>query len=170
MGGRYVFVPPAISPIASEASASLHGTDLGLTARSSPHLQVCKPLAKFIAASAKKIAARLHQLWSSRSHFLSAMGVGHARFIKEVHRGADTAMRFRTADVFDKQSANRDWEIILRDVSGLLTPILARLSLDEGHNFTLILETTETAGSLFIRRWVGEPTRHCTNWTPNCGG
>jgi len=40
------------------------------------------------------------------------MGVGHARYIKEVHRGAEHGYALPDRDVFDKQSANRDWEII----------------------------------------------------------
>ena len=40
------------------------------------------------------------------------MGVGHARYINEVHRGAEHGYALPDRDVFDKQSANRDWEII----------------------------------------------------------
>jgi len=112
MGGRYVLRAAANFPDRFKASASLHGTDLVIDGKDSPHLQMSKALGEVYCGFGEKDRHTPPSTVETLDRTFSAMGVGHARYIKEVHRGAEHGYALPDRDVFDKQSANRDWEII----------------------------------------------------------
>jgi carboxymethylenebutenolidase len=112
MGGRYVFRAAANFPDRFKASASLHGTDLVIDGKDSPHLQMSKALGEVYCGFGEKDRHTPPSTVETLNRTFAAMGVGHARYINEVHRGAEHGYALPDRDVFDKQSANRDWEII----------------------------------------------------------
>jgi len=112
MGGRYVFRAAGNFPDRFKASASLHGTDLVIDGKDSPHLQMSKALGEVYCGFGEKDRHTPPSTVETLDRTFAAMGVGHARYINEVHRGAEHGYALPDRDVFDKQSANRDWEII----------------------------------------------------------
>jgi len=112
MGGRYVFRAAGNFPDRFKASASLHGTDLVIDGKDSPHLQMSKALGEVYCGFGEKDRHTPPATVETLDRTCSARGVGHARYIQEVHRGAEHGYALPDRDVFDKQSANRDWEII----------------------------------------------------------
>ena len=112
MGGRYVFRAAGNFPDRFKASASLHGTDLVIDGKDSPHLQMSKALGEVYCGFGEKDRHTALSTVETLDRIFAAMGAGHARYIKEVHRGAEHGYALPDRDVFDKQSANRDWEII----------------------------------------------------------
>jgi carboxymethylenebutenolidase len=112
MGGRHVFRAAANFPDHFKASASLHGTDLVTDGKDSPHLQMSKARGEVYCGFGEKDRHTPPSTVGTLDRTFAAMGVGHARYIHEVHRGAEHGYALPDRDVFDKQAANRDWEII----------------------------------------------------------
>ena len=112
MGGRHVFRAAANFPDHFKASASLHGTDLVTDGKDSPHLQMSKARGEVYCGFGEKDRHTPPSTVETLDRTFAAMGVGHARYIHEVHRGAEHGYALPDRDVFDKQAANRDWEII----------------------------------------------------------
>ena len=112
MGGRHVFRAAASYPDHFKASASLHGTDLVIDGKDSPHLQMSKARGEVYCGFGEKDRHTPPSTVKTLDRTFGAMGAGHARYIHEVHRDAEHGYALPDRDVFDKQAANRDWEII----------------------------------------------------------
>jgi carboxymethylenebutenolidase len=111
MGGRHVFRAAANFPHRFRASVSLHGTDLVTDSADSPHL------------SAKNAHGELYCGFGEKDRFTppstiraieSALRGTKVGFRHEVHKGADHGYALPDRDVYDKQAANRDWELIFQ--------------------------------------------------------
>jgi carboxymethylenebutenolidase len=112
MGGRHVFRAAADFPDRFKASASLHGTDLVTDGKDSPHLQMSKAHGEVYCGFGEKDRHTPPSTVETLNRTFAALGPGHARYIQTVHRGAEHGYALPDRDVFDKQAANRDWEII----------------------------------------------------------
>ena len=108
MGGRHVFRVTGHYPDRFQASVSLHGTDL-VTAADSPHLSVMKAKGDLYCGFGEKDRHTPPATVDTLARTLPASGVSY-RY--EVHKGAGHGYALPDRDVYDKQSANRDWEII----------------------------------------------------------
>lgn len=108
MGGRHVFRVTGHYPDRFQASVSLHGTDL-VTAADSPHLSVMKAKGDLYCGFGEKDRHTPPATVDTLARTLPASGVSY-RY--QVHKGADHGYALPDRDVYDKQSANRDWEII----------------------------------------------------------
>jgi carboxymethylenebutenolidase len=108
MGGRHVLRVTGRFPDRFLASASLHGTDL-VAAADSPHLSVTKGSGELYCGFGEKDRHTPPATVDTLARTLPASGVSY-RY--EVHRGADHGYALPDRDVYDKASANRDWEII----------------------------------------------------------
>ena len=108
MGGRRAFRVTGHYPDRFLASASLHGTDL-VTAGDSPHLSVLNTKGEVYCGFGEKDRHTPAATVDTLAQTLAANGV---RYRYEVHKGADHGYALPDRDVYDKQSANRDWEII----------------------------------------------------------
>jgi carboxymethylenebutenolidase len=111
MGGRHVFRAAANFPQRFKASASLHGTDLVTNSPDSPHL------------SAKEAKGELYCGFGEKDRFTpsstiktieNALRGCEVKFTYEIHEGADHGYALPDRDVYDKQAANRDWELIFQ--------------------------------------------------------
>ena len=71
--------------------------------KDSPHLQMSKALGEVYCGFGEKGRHTPPSTVETLDRTLSAMGVGHARYIKEVHRGAEHGYALPERDVFDKQ-------------------------------------------------------------------
>ena len=112
MGGRHAFRAAANFPNRFKASVSLHGTDMVIDGKDSPHLQMSKARGEVYCGFGEKDRHTPPSTVETLDRTFAAMGAGHARYISEVHRGAEHGYALPDRDVFDKQAANRDWEII----------------------------------------------------------
>lgn len=106
MGGRHVFrVLGAFSRF--KACASLHGSLIVTDGADSPHLSALKGAGELYCGLAEKdrhaqpakIKVLREAAWNLTFH--------HA-----LHQGADHGYALPDRDVYDKQAANRDWEVI----------------------------------------------------------
>lgn len=108
MGGRHAFRVIGHYPARFLASASLHGTDL-ITAVDSPHLSVLKAKAEVYCGFGERDRHTPPTMVNTLAQTLPASSVTY-RY--EVHKSADHGYALPERDVYDKRSANRDWEII----------------------------------------------------------
>jgi len=109
MGGRHVLRVIGRYLDRFKASVSLHGTGLLTQAVDSPHLSALNAQGEVYCGFGDKDRHTPPALVDGlRSAFLAA-GV---RYKYEVHEGADHGYALPERDVYDKQSANRDWEKI----------------------------------------------------------
>ncbi len=110
MGGRHVFRVAGHYPDRFRASVSLHGTDLVTGGADSAHIAAAKAAqgelyCGFGAKDRHTPAATVEVL----ERALASKGV---RYKYAVHAGADHGYALPDRDVYDKHSANRDWEEI----------------------------------------------------------
>ena len=109
MGGRHVFRVTGHYPGRFKASVSLHGTELLTQDANSPHLCALNAQGELYCGFGEKDRHTPPAMVDAlRTAFLSA-GV---RYKYEVHTSADHGYALPDRDVYDKQSANRDWEVI----------------------------------------------------------
>lgn len=108
MGGRHVFRVTGHYPDRFAASASLHGTDL-VAAADSPHLSVLKAKGEVYCGFGERDRHTPPATVDTLARTLPGNGVSY-RY--EVHKGADHGYALPDRDVYDRDSANRDWEII----------------------------------------------------------
>lgn len=122
MGGRHAFRAAANFPDRFKASASLHGTDIVIDGKDSPHLQMLKACGEVYCGFGENDRHTPPSTVETLHRTFAAMGPGHARYLSEVHSGAEHGYALPDRDVFDKRAANRDWEIIFamfrRQLSG----------------------------------------------------
>ena len=107
MGGRHVFRVMGQFPQRIRASASLHGSLIVTDDGDSPHLSARKGAGELYCGLAEKdrhaqmptIKALSETPWNLQYRY-------------ELHKGAHHGYALPDRDVFDKHSANRDWELI----------------------------------------------------------
>jgi len=121
MGGRHVFQAVAHYPDRFRAAASLHGTDLVIDGPESPHLGVLKGGGELYCGFGEKDRHTPLSTVEAVEQTLRSRG---PRYRYEVHKGADHGYALPDRDVFDKQGANRDWEIIFPMFHRQLQPYL----------------------------------------------
>jgi carboxymethylenebutenolidase len=112
MGGRHVFRAAANFPDRFKASASLHGTNLVIDGKDSPHLQMSKARGEVYCGFGEIDRHTPRTTVETLDRTFAALDVSRVRYIREIHRGADHGYALPDRDVFDKQAANRDWETI----------------------------------------------------------
>ncbi|HEY7244259.1 MAG TPA: dienelactone hydrolase family protein [Xanthobacteraceae bacterium] len=118
MGGRHAFRVTGHYPTRFLASASLHGTDL-VAAVDSPHLSVLKARGEVYCGFGERDRHTPTATVDTLARTLPTNGV---RYRYEVHKGAEHGYALPDRDVYDKQSANRDWEIIFPMLHRRLRP------------------------------------------------
>jgi carboxymethylenebutenolidase len=109
MGGRHVFRAAANFPNRFKASASLHGTDLVIDSLDSPHLSAAKARGELYCGFGERDR---HTPALTIAALECALSSNEPRYNYEVHKGAEHGYALPDRDVYDKQAANRDWEII----------------------------------------------------------
>jgi carboxymethylenebutenolidase len=112
MGGRHVFRAAANFSDRFKASASLHGTDLVVDGKDSPHLQMSKARGEVYCGFGEKDRHTPPSTVETLDRTFAALDARRVRYIREIHRGAEHGYALPDRDVFDKQATNRDWEII----------------------------------------------------------
>jgi carboxymethylenebutenolidase len=109
MGGRHVFRAAASYPGRFRASASLHGTHLVTEKADSPHRSVDKMRGHLYCGFGEKDG---HAAPNVRAALDAATGASTVRYMNELHIGAEHGYALPERDVYHKQAANRDWELI----------------------------------------------------------
>ena len=107
MGGRHVFRVMGAFPRHFRACASLHGSLIVTDDADSAHLSAAKGAGELYCGLAEKdrhaqpakIKVLRETAWPLKFHH-------------ELHPGADHGYALPDRDVYDKQAANRDWEVI----------------------------------------------------------
>ena len=119
LGGRYALQAAALYPEDFRASASLHGTRLASDAPLSPHKLAGRCRGEVYCAIAER--DDLAPPATRQAIDDAFRGNPNVRFRLEIHPGTEHGYSLPEREVFDKQAANRDWEIIfpmLRRVLG----------------------------------------------------
>jgi carboxymethylenebutenolidase len=109
MGGRHVLCAAGNFPHTFVASASLHGTGLISEREDSPHLLAGRFCGEIYCGYGENDHHTPPALVAQMKKLLSRRGV-KLRYL--IHAGAEHGYALPDRDVFDKQSANRDWERI----------------------------------------------------------
>lgn len=107
MGGRHVFRVMGAFPQRFRACASLHGSLIVTDEADSPHLSAAKGAGELYCGLAEKdrhaqpakVKVLRDTAWQLKFHH-------------ELHKGADHGYALPDRDVYHKQAANRDWEVI----------------------------------------------------------
>lgn len=109
MGGRHVFCVTGHFPQRFRASASLHGSHLVTHQNDSPHRLAEKFQGELYCGFGER--DRHASAWKIEAldKTLSACGV---KYRYEIHKGAEHGYALPERDVYDKQAANRDWDLI----------------------------------------------------------
>lgn len=109
MGGRHVPRVAAAFPDVMRAGAALHGTRLVSDAPDSPHLDAPKQRGEIYFGFGEldhytppDVIAAVREAYKS----------SEVTYIENVHAGAHHGYAIPDRDVYDKQAANVDWEII----------------------------------------------------------
>lgn len=109
MGGRHVFRVAGELPERFTAVASLHGTRLVTDQPDSPHHTAEKARGEIYCGFAEHDPYAPLSTVNLLAQALPAAGV---RYHHELHKGAEHGYALPDRDIFDKQAANRDWELI----------------------------------------------------------
>jgi carboxymethylenebutenolidase len=112
MGGRHVFRAAANFPGRFAASASLHGTNLVIEGKDSPHLAMSAARGEVYCGFGERDQHTPNSTVEALERAFAAFAGRRARYVGVVHKGADHGYALPDRDVFDKQAANRDWEIV----------------------------------------------------------
>jgi carboxymethylenebutenolidase len=109
MGGRHVMAAATHHPEHFRASASMHGTGLISDQPDSPHLHVAKLRGELYCGFAERDPYAPLPMVRQLDDLLKPCQVRH-RY--EIHQGAEHGYALPDRDVFHKQAAERDWELI----------------------------------------------------------
>jgi carboxymethylenebutenolidase len=109
MGGRHVMAAAAHHPEHFRASASLHGTSLISDQPDSPHLHVAKLRGELYCGFAERDPYAPLPMVRQLGDLLTPCQV---RYGYEIHQGAEHGYALPDRDIFHKQAAERDWELI----------------------------------------------------------
>lgn len=122
MGGRHVLCAAGRFPHRFKASACLHGTNLVTEREDSPHL------------AARQAQGELYCGFAEKDRFASpatiealdrALSESQVRYRWEVHRDADHGYALPNRDIYDRDAANRDWELIFAMFRRQMPPTIA---------------------------------------------
>jgi carboxymethylenebutenolidase len=109
MGGRHILQAAVNYPDRFVASAGLHGTSLISDRPDSPHRALDRlrgelycGFAEFDEHAPLPMVAKFNELMTSSP----------ARYTHQIHRGAEHGYALPDRDIFHKQAAERDWELI----------------------------------------------------------
>ncbi len=109
MGGRHVFCVAGSFPDRFKASASLHGTRLVTDGNDSPHRIALKAKGELYCGFAEKDPFAAPPTVKA---IIDIMQGAQVKFSYELHKGADHGYSLPDRDIYDKQAANRDWELM----------------------------------------------------------
>ncbi len=109
MGGRHVFLVAGQFPQRFRASASLHGTSLVTDRPESPHKVAAKLMGELYCGFAEKDRNATPATIKALDEAFRNCAV---KYRYEMHQGADHGYALPDRDVYDKQAANRDWELV----------------------------------------------------------
>jgi carboxymethylenebutenolidase len=109
MGGRHVMQAAAAYPERLRASASLHGTTLISERPDSPHLGVAKLRGELYCGFAETDPYAPLSMVRELGELLQPCQV---RYTHAIHAGAEHGYALPDRDIFHKQAAERDWELI----------------------------------------------------------
>ncbi len=109
MGGRHVMAVATQYPDDFKASASLHGTTLISDKPDSPHLLVAKMQGELYCGFAENDPHAPLSMVHELGELLKPCRVGYTH---QIHKGAEHGYALPDRDIFDKQAAERDWELI----------------------------------------------------------
>jgi carboxymethylenebutenolidase len=119
LGGRYALQVAALYPDHFRAVASLHGTRLATDHPLSPHKLAAKTRGEVYCAFAE------HDEFGAppiRQALLDAYGAcPNVKYHPVLHRAAIHGYALPNRDIYGKQAANRDWEMIFAMFSRGLT-------------------------------------------------
>jgi carboxymethylenebutenolidase len=121
MGGRHVLCAAGSFPEFFRAGASLHGTNLILDQEDSPHHLASKFRGELYCGFAETDPYARPELIRRLNEIMSHCPLVH--YHHEVHQGADHGYALPDRDVFHKQGANRDWELIFAMFRRQLPPV-----------------------------------------------
>lgn len=119
MGGRHVFRVAAAYPARFRASASLHGTHLVTDKPDSPHRSAAKLMGQLYCGFGEKDG---HAAAPIRKSLDEVMKSAPVKYVNEYHLGAEHGYALPERDVYHKQAANRDWELIFAMFRAQLAP------------------------------------------------
>jgi carboxymethylenebutenolidase len=122
MGGRHVFRVASRYPNRFKASVCLHGTDLVTGHADSPHIFARQAQGELYCGFGEKDR---HTPPSTVQALERTFASADVRYRYEVHKGAEHGYALPDRDVYDKQSANRDWEAIFAIFNRQLRPYAA---------------------------------------------
>jgi carboxymethylenebutenolidase len=109
MGGRHVMAVAARYPEHFKASASLHGTSLVSDQPDSPHRHVARLRGELYCGFAEHDHYAPLPMVRQLAELLDPCEVAY-RY--EIHAGAEHGYALPDRDIFHKQAAERDWELI----------------------------------------------------------
>jgi carboxymethylenebutenolidase len=109
MGGRHVLRVAGNFPGRFKASASLHGTRLVTDGNDSPHLTALKAEGEIYCGFAEHDPYAALPTVKAIAECLQGARV---RYSYELHRGAEHGYALPDRDIYNKQAANRDWELM----------------------------------------------------------
>jgi carboxymethylenebutenolidase len=109
MGGRHVMTVAAQYPEHFKASASLHGTSLISDQPDSPHRHVTRLKGELYCGFAEHDHYAPLPMVQQLAELLEPCDV---KYRYEIHAGAEHGYALPDRDIFHKQAAERDWELI----------------------------------------------------------
>ncbi len=109
MGGRHVLRVAGAFPDRFKACASLHGTRLVTEGDDSPHCSATKAAGELYCGFAQHDP---YAPMSTVNKLAATLKSTALHYRHEVHPGTEHGYALPDRDIFDKQAANRDWEII----------------------------------------------------------
>jgi len=110
MGGRHVLFAAGHFPEFFRAGASLHGTNLILDQEDSAHHLARKFRGELYCGFAETDPYARPEIIRGMNEIMSRCPL--VQYHHEIHKGADHGYALPDRDVFHKQGANRDWELI----------------------------------------------------------
>jgi carboxymethylenebutenolidase len=121
MGGRHVLCAAGQFPEFFRAGASLHGTNIILDREDSPHHHADKFRGEIYCGFAETDPYARPEIIRGMAEIMK--GCPYVNYHYEIHKGADHGYALPDRDVFHKQGANRDWELIFAMFRRQLPPV-----------------------------------------------
>ena len=123
MGGRHVLQAAAAYPDRLRASASLHGTTLISDRPNSPHLAVRKLQGEVYCGFAETDEYAPLPMVEEWNNLMKGLP---ARYTCKIHPGAEHGYALPDRDLFHKQGAEQDWEMIFAMFHRQIPPYAAK--------------------------------------------
>lgn len=109
MGGRHALVMAGNYPERFRACASLHGALLVTDGPDSAHLVAAQAQGELYCGFAEKDSFATPEIIAKLE---KSLGSSQATYHREIHKGIDHGYALPERDVYNRQAAARDWEII----------------------------------------------------------